>query len=371
MEDKYIATMLLHALGDTIGFKNGAWEFFPNNTPHGTLEKIYEFIDLGGINNINLDGWKVSDDTIFHMAIAKSLILADSNITFSQNHDLETMTIKQLIKASELISDLKKDGSDRFIGKAVEKHTQYLKKNMDWKKFSFDHLGGGNGAAMRNNCIGLAFWGEENREKLIDYAVHSSMMTHVNPIGWLGGVSTALFTAFIMESIHINRWVPLMLKIMEGDSIGKYIDKSDSNITDSFEQFIQCWKTYYDSRFVGDTPIKTKSHTNLTQRLIFYNNLFETNPISKMGFSGYSAVIVAYDCLLDAGDKWETLVFYSMINNFDSDTIGAIAGGLFGTMYGLHNIPHDNIKYIEFKDRLIKIGKLLYKKFFLREKLNI
>jgi ADP-ribosyl-[dinitrogen reductase] hydrolase len=60
-----------------------------------------------------------------------------------------------------------------------------------------------------------------------------------------------------------------------------------------------------------------------------------------------------------------------MINNFDSDTIGAIAGGLFGTLYGFDNIPANNLKHIEFKDKIIKIGKLLFRKYFKHEKLNI
>jgi ADP-ribosylglycohydrolase len=88
-----------------------------------------------------------------------------------------------------------------------------------------------------------------------------------------------------------------------------------------------------------------------------------------MGSSGFSAVIVAYDCLLDSEDNWEKLVIYSMLSNFDSDTIGAIAGGLYGTMYGLIKIPEKNLQYLEFKDKLIKMGKLLYKKFFKHEKL--
>lgn len=365
IEEKYIATILLHALGDTIGFKNGLWEFFPNNSSYGsTLEKLYEFIDLGGINNINLKNWNVSDDTLLHMAIAKSLIL-------SHDADLEKMTISQIIKACDTMATDKKNGVNRYVGNAVEKHATLLKNGADWRKFEFDKYGGGNGAAMRTNCIGLAFFGEDNREKLIEYAVSSSKMTHTNPIGWMGGLSTALFTAFILEEKPINDWIPLMLSLMKSQRVTKYLDQNNKPELDSYEQFIQCWQNYYEARFNNGVPTKIKSHTNLIQRLMFYNNIFELNPMGKMGFSGFSAVIVAYDCLLDAGNNWEKLVIYSMINNFDSDTIGAIAGGLFGTLYGLGNIPKNNLEYIEFKDRLIKIGKLLYRKYFKREKIDI
>jgi ADP-ribosylglycohydrolase len=92
--------------------------------------------------------------------------------------------------------------------------------------------------------------------------------------------------------------------------------------------------------------------------------------MGKSGLSGYSAVIVAYDCLIDAEDNWEKLIIYSTINTFDTDTIGAIACGLYGTLYGLKNVPTKNLKYLEFKSNLTKLGKLLYRKYFLHEKLK-
>jgi ADP-ribosylarginine hydrolase len=365
IESKYIATILLHALGDTIGFKNGLWEFFPNNSSYGsTLEKLYEFIQLGGINNIDLSDWSISDDTILHMAVAKSLIFCNND------ENLIDETAKQFIKAYDMMIHDKENGKNRYGGIAVEKHILLLKQGKKWNEFEYDKYGGGNGSAMRCNCIGLAYFGENNRKKLIDYSVRSSKLTHVNSIGWLGGLSTALMTSFILENINIIHWIPKMLKIIESADVKKYVDSQNKDDISSYEQFVQAWKTYYETRFKDGKPINIKSHTNLIQRLIFYNNIFELNAMGKMGFSGYSAVIVAYDCLLDAGNCWEKLVIYSMINNFDSDTIGAIAGGFYGTLYGLNNVPIGNLKYIEFKDKLTKIGKLLYKKFYKNEKIT-
>lgn len=368
IRDRYNATMVLHALGDTIGFKNGKWEFFPNNSVYNaTLEKLYEFIDLGGINLINLKDWNVSDDTLLHMSIARSLILVDTNDMTS----LITLTSQNLVKTRNAMEKDKDNGINRYIGNSVNRHLLLIQNGMNWRKFEFDPLGGGNGAAMRCNCIGLAFFGAENRDKLIQYAIESSKMTHPNPIGWLGGLSTALFTAFAIEGISITKWIPLMISLLENIVRKRYINTTNEQEYNAYEQFIQCWKTYYDSRFSNGEPIKMKSHLNLIQRLIFYNNIFEINTGSKMGLSGYSAVIVAYDCLLDSGDNWEKLVIYAMINNFDSDTIGSIAGGLYGTLYGFKNVPENNLKYIEKKEKLMKIGNLLYKKYFLQEKLNI
>lgn len=362
MEDKYVATLLLHALGDTIGFKNGEWEFFPDKKYSAALEKLYEFIDLGGINDIDLSDWHVSDDTILHMAIARALLKE-----YAEVEELENNTVEQLIKAYDLMKD---DKHNRYIGQAVSSHIEQLKKGINWHDFTFDNAGGGNGAAMRNNCIGLAFYGKENREALIQYSIKSSLMTHVNPIGWLGGLSTALFTAFILEDIHIEKWIPEMLRIVQSDEVQAFLHSDSQNEKNAYEQFIQTWKTYYDSRFNNGKPIYDRAHKNIIQRLIFYNNIFEVNPKGKFGTSGYSAVIVAYDCLLDARDNWEKLVIYAMLNNFDADTIGAIAGGLYGTMYGMSKIPVKLLQSIEFKDKLNTIGKLLFKKYCKKEKLH-
>jgi len=365
IEEKYIATMLLHALGDTIGFKNGEWEFLSSSKSsyNATLDKLYKFIDLGGITGIELKNWFVSDDTILHMAIAISLISSKNKDEFNAS------VANQFIKATELMYENKKNGLDRYIGNTTAKYINLLKNGKDWKTFPFDEFGGGNGVAMRNNCIGLAFFGEENRDKLIGYSIDSGKMTHPNPIGWLGGLSTALFTAFALEDKNINKWVPEMLQIMESNKIKKYITTNDE--LHAFEQFVQCWKTYYETRFLNGKPIKIKSHMDLVHRLIFYNNIFDINPNSSMGRSGYSAVIVAYDCLIDAGNNWEKLVIYSMINIFDSDTIGAIAAGLYGTLYGFANVPENNLKYLEFKNKLIKIGKLLYEKFYEQKEIHV
>jgi len=75
--DKVLACFLLHALGDTIGYKNGDWEFNYGKKKLSnmyTLELVYEFIELGGVTGINLEGWNISDDTILHLAIARSFL---------------------------------------------------------------------------------------------------------------------------------------------------------------------------------------------------------------------------------------------------------------------------------------------------------
>lgn len=367
IKDKYIGTMLLHALGDTIGFKNGQWEFFASKNNYGqSLDKLYEFIDLGGINYIDLSGWNVSDDTLLHMAVAKSLALEYNDI-----QDLENQTVKNFINTYENILVDEKNNKRRLIGKTTSTHLEMLKNGQDWKTFEFDVLGGGNGVAMRSNCIGLVFHNEENRSKLIEYSIKSGKMTHNNPIGWLGGLVVALFTSFAIENIIIEKWIPKMLELLDSESVRNYLNKDNVEEIRSYDKFKSAFRTYYDTRFKNEQVVHTKAYTNLIQRQIFYNSLFEDDEMSKQGQSGYSAVIVAYDCLLDARDNWEKLIIYCVMNIFDSDTIGAIACGLFGTLYGTKNVPENNLKYLEQKERLRKLGLIIYKKYYLNEKIII
>ena len=54
METRYIACMVLHALGDTIGYKNSQWEFQRGvvGLENRINEKMYEYIYIGGINYV-------------------------------------------------------------------------------------------------------------------------------------------------------------------------------------------------------------------------------------------------------------------------------------------------------------------------------
>jgi ADP-ribosylglycohydrolase len=49
-----------------------------------------------------------------------------------------------------------------------------------------------------------------------------------------------------------------------------------------------------------------------------------------------------------------------MLHVGDSDTIGAIAGGLFGALYGYESIPPRMINSIEYKENIYELSKNLY-----------
>jgi hypothetical protein len=97
-KNKYDNVMLLHALGDTIGFYNGIFEFnfFQSDQNYKiTMEIVFEFIRLGGYSGINLERWNVSDDTLFHIAIAHSLLKVDLKKNLN---DKDLILIKKELK---------------------------------------------------------------------------------------------------------------------------------------------------------------------------------------------------------------------------------------------------------------------------------
>jgi ADP-ribosylarginine hydrolase len=371
--EKYIATIVLHSAGDTIGFKNGEWEFnyFMDVTEDASLELLYEFIHLGGINGINLDKWYVSDDTYYHIAVGDALISTTPNT----EQFYKKIKEKLYLASKEMMHLLEEKNINRYAGFTTIDYIT-LFKNIDGKDgrtMPYDALSGGSGCAMRSLCIGLALFGEENRFKLIETSIQASKLTHNSPIGYLGGLVTALFTAYALENININKWPFLLMEILQNNQVKSYLTILDE-ITD-YELFLKYWRRYIDTRFKNKEPLKTKANTNILFRTHYYHANFTPDVetikgeiISNFaGATGYSAPIIAYDCLIDAENNWEKLVIYSMLHIGDSDTTGCIAAGWYGAMYGFGDVPENNLKYLELKEKSYKLGEQLYKKYYLNE----
>lgn len=372
MENKYIACMILHAVGDTVGFKNSEWEFIRGNSLDRTLEKLYEFIELGGVNQISLKDWRVSDDTIMHIQTASS-ILTD----FNSMNSLGKIFKDNFVDA---LNQFEKEGYKmRYPGTTTLESLKTLKEGKEWNEIPYDLMSGGSGASMRSLCIGLAFHGEQNRDKLIQISIESGRMTNNSAVGYLGAFASALFTALAVEGKKINTWPFTLLDLMNS-KVGKYM-KSAGRDVDQYENdhhtFMDKWHRYVDDKFDNNkNPITRKSDRNLLLRGKYYNDTFGMKiPIrgdSKfvvknnwfIGSGGDDSVIIAYDCLLDSGKNWEKLVIYSMLHMGDTDTTGAIAAGLYGVLYEFEGVPDNFMEYLEYKKELNDLGKKLYKKFY-------
>lgn len=314
MEDRYVAAFVLHALADTIGFKNGEWEFnyFIKNAPFDmTNEILYDFIALGGINGINLDGWLVSDDTILNIATAKGLLYNKADKKLS---DKTIVKIKEeYVDAFDKMLDDRDAKKNRHFGLTTIKYVAEIDENpeKDARNYPYDLNAGGNGAAMKAGPIGLMFHGEQKRNLLIDSAIIISKLTHNNAFGYLAGLVVALFSAFGAENIPINKWPFLMIDILSSDDVKKYVNVEDSHEYDDYEKFIIYWKKYTDTRFDSNKqPLFPRSQKNIIFRMKYYYENFTVNTNSNViGQSGFCATIMAYDALLDCNGIWENLLY--------------------------------------------------------------
>lgn len=363
--DKCICIFLLHALGDTIGFKNATWEFnYKNDDEDETLdvvsEFIYEFIDLGGVNGIDLKDWIISDDTLYHMAIGKSMLnyngKVDDEFILNVKNNLIEMHNRMDIEE-------KTSGIFRFPGKTTSKYIQKFTETQDARHYKYDPMTGGNGAALRSLCIGIALYKEEQIDELIDVSIQTGKMTHNSPTGFLAGFTIAYFISLAMRNINIIKWPFMMLELLESDKIKKYINMTNNGEMFDYVEYIRYWRRYIDTRFVNEKPVKLRSTSNMMFRVRYYfDNFVRDTKATIIGGSGYCAVIMAYDAVLDCDGKWEKLIFYAILHPGDSDTTGAIAGGMYGALYGYGDVPKNMMCCIEEKDTIIDIANKMYQK---------
>ena len=355
MDKRYEACLVVHALGDTIGFRNGTWEFNYGKhkyTAIDMLEIMYDFIGLGGINHLDTKNWNVSDDTLLHLAVADTYLDSNTNEI--------AYTMKKLIK--KLINEFN-DMEHRYPGVNTTNMINQFKDGLEWDKVEYNNEAGGSGGSMKSLCVGLIYNGKENRTNLIQHAIETGRLTHNCATGFLGSLVSALFTAYAIENIPIKEWPFKLIKLLESDIIDNYIKSTrdyDNYSADKYI-FIGKWKQYIEDKFDNKKNVK-KPMINLVRRVQYYQNTFSES--SYIGAGGDDSVIIAYDSLIDAGNNWEKLVIYSMLHIGDTDTTGCIAGGWYGAIYGFHDIPKHYIENLEYKDRISNTGKRLCEKFY-------
>jgi ADP-ribosylarginine hydrolase len=367
MEERYVACMLLHALGDTIGFNNSKWEFMPGDAQK-VWEKVNQFVALGGVNYVPPKGWIISDDTIMHMKTAMSL-LED----FKSINSFGKILKENYIDAYDQF--IKEGPNVRYPGRTLMTNIEKLKKGLEWDQMDYDFNYGGSGASMRTSCIGLAYHNPNDFENLMRVSIESSRMTHNSATGYLGGFTSALFTSYAIQGIDIKKWPYKLIELFDNQTINMYIRNAGRDVGNYFEDFhvfIKKWKKYVDIKFNDQgEPIEQKASKDLRYRTEFYHKMFgnQLDPDTFFpGSGGDDSTIISYDCLLDAGRNWEKLVFYAMLNGGDADTTGCIAGSWYGALYGFADVPKNIPDNIEMKDEIISLGKQLYDKFGKLEK---
>ncbi len=370
LKEKISASLVLGSYLDTLGFFNGLWEFNYNikidsykTAFNINYDIIHNFFSLGGYN-IDISKWNASDDTIMMIATMKACKKGGKLNNF----------IDEYLKILPLLEQ-----KIRYSGVTTLQSLRILERTKDPNKINYSSSMGGNGAAMRCHYIGIHY---TDINKIIDISIMASRLTHNYPLGFLGGMTTALFTHYAINNVNPWEWTKKMLEIEDSgliDSIvKKQLNKNDyKEYLKDKEEFWLSWKRFQEFRVLRFTVrtsefLESYDRFNDLFKVIYNTNMYKNDnkiPYARLGASGNAATILALDSLLLCINpiegiedielqpnkiryNWQSLIFFSTLHFGDSDTIGAIAGMWYGALRGYDGVSKRIINMLEFKNEL-------------------
>ena len=374
---KYFASIYLAMVGDKIGFGNGFREknymdemisMDDNNKKiiiSGMTNIItFKFISEGGITAIDLDKLSVSDDTIMHLGTIHGFLY-----NYKNRDELYDNILKNYLND---FKDINKMRDEYLAGRQTLEAIKAINNGTNWKLFPYNRNAGGNGGPMRTMCIGIAFSAKKNLLKLIESSIMICSITHPNCTAFIGSIASALFISYGLQNMNIETWIFEFITLLESDIIDGVIEKIKPSYIENFKEdkksFLHKLMTYVETSFDNYNYIITQASQRSIYQSIrmeyYYDNFSSNKKVFYPGSGADDVIIIAYDCLMMSKNNFEKLIYVSMINIGDSDTIGSIAASWYGALYGFENIPYNLILETDNMYELIsKIAKDFDKKY--------
>ena len=146
-QEKIEGCLYLSSLLETLAFFNGKWEFNYGNKIDTIKEGVlmnYFFIShyymMGGLNNINFQSLKSSDDTILIMGTCDAILKGGGQKSYIDSYIKYLPMLKEEIRQS---------------GKSTLSSLDKIRKTNNIKSIKYSSEHGGNGGAIRTAPIGL------------------------------------------------------------------------------------------------------------------------------------------------------------------------------------------------------------------------
>lgn len=181
----------------------------------------------------------------------------------------------------------------------------------------------GNGAAMRAPVVGLYYWNRQ--EDLVTAARESAEITHAHPLGMEGAILLAVATSLLLhgeESFSILR------------NAGRYCESYEFSTRLAMAE---AWLR------AGAQPEAGEVVRNLGNGIA----------------AAKSCVTAVYAALRFRELPFIQLMDFVVRIGGDTDTIGAMAGSLWGAARGISQLPQDHLERLEQRDRIKNVASAL------------
>ncbi|UJR13601.1 hypothetical protein I4U23_000614 [Adineta vaga] len=334
--ERYKACMILSGVGDALGYRSGIWQF--NSNGKDIQRELYERFDQIEDIRIELPQWRVSDDTILHMAVGRALVEHGDR---DPSPSLYSIMVKKL---KEIFNDLKNRHPSSSTVSAINR----LSEN-DWSQ-PYSAVSNDCTAAVRCMTIGLRYSQPADFEKLMHVSIETSRMTHTQ-WGFLGGFTSALFTSYAIQQKPLETWSKCLIEILP--HVQHYIESQHRS---DLAQTMRSWSSF-ETFWEEFIPRQGTDIKDLEQRDDFYRQFSHAG---WAGASGTDCVAIAYNALLTSHGSWSELCRRAALHGGHGDATGCIAGAIFGAIYGFENIPKENYENVEYHHELESIGKNLF-----------
>ena len=198
----------------------------------------------------------------------------------------------------------------------------------------------GNGSLMRimpvslYSCLDEDFWHDAMFEEAVENSHNASRLTHGHPRSQIGCI---LYTAICHELVY-----------RDNKSVLEAVQQAIDGTLDFYSKVSDVYPWFNEAFF---NEIKADAYGRLRNL-----DSFKKLPDSEIKSSGYvvHTLEAAVWCLLNS-NSYSDCVLKAVNLGDDTDTTGAVAGGLAGLCYGYDSIPKEWIDVIESKgwiDRL-------------------